>query len=464
MRRAKANERFKSLLLAPLLLCPLACSKAPKAAPLVHVRPEVKAVTVQKRTITRESGQPGFIESYEQTSIYPKISGFVDDWHVDIGDRVTKGMPLAHLDRPDLTAELEEKQAQVALDVVRIKVAEEMVSVAEQNWKTAKSQVDEARANVGKYKAEVAYWTADYKRVHELYLQKAVEQPVDETSLKHMQSTTASLHAAEASVSVAEANALARQADFKKAQTDVDAARGRAKVAQASAKRLAALVGYTTVHAPYDGVVVIRNVNTGDFAMPASGDQSTALDFPGVSRTASHPLYVVARTDKMRIFLDVPEMDANGIRDGTTARITIQSVDNTEVSGKVIRTSWALSERSRTLRAEVDVPNPGGLIKPNMYAFGTLDVTRPNVWAIPLEAVFQAGNENCCYLLKDGKSVRLPVQVGIDDGTWIEVTRKRVGKEWRLIDGSEQVLLGDLTKLSNDEPVRTREPDTGKSK
>ena len=91
-----------------------------------------------------------------------------------------------------------------------------------------------------------------------------------------------------------------------------------------------------------------------------------------------------------------------------------------------------------------------------MYAYGTVEVKRANVWAIPLEAVTQLGNQRCCYVYdeKNGKAVQLPVQLGIDDGVWVEVTKKRSGDRWLPFDGSEQVLIGELSQLSNGATVR----------
>jgi hypothetical protein len=52
-----------------------------------------------------------------------------------------------------------------------------------------------------------------------------------------------------------------------------------------------------------------------------------------------------------------------------------------------------------------------------MYAYGTVELSRVGVWAVPLQAMFQLGNQDYCYVLEEGKAVQLAVQVGIDDGT-----------------------------------------------
>ena len=129
-------------------------------------------------------------------------------------------------------------------------------------------------------------------------------------------------------------------------------------------------------------------------------------------------------------------------------------MDNLEFPAEITRTSWALSAKSRTLRTEIDIPNPDGRIRPNMYAYGSLQLTRADVWAVPLQAVIQRGNQDCCYVLRDGNAMLLPVQLGIDDGTWVEVSRKRSGDTWEHLDGAEQILLGDLSQLADTEPVR----------
>ena len=466
------------------------CSKPPAPAPRARLRPEVKVVDVAKRNIVRIAGQPGFIEAYEQTAIFAKVSGYVDQWNVDIGDALVEGQVLAHLFVPDLVAEYEEKKAEVKLADVRVQVAREMVKVAEENWKNAGAQVEEARANLGKYAADVARWEADYKRIKKLFDQNAVEEPKLDESLKHWKTTVAADLAGKASVVVAEANQSARQVDIAKAKVDVDAALARTKVARETEKRYAALVGYTSIHAPYGGIVVRRNVNQGDLVQPGSGDPSGTKDGSG-SRAA--PLYVVARTDKVRIFLDVPEMEASGVRVGNRAWVTIEAVDGPEIKAKVTRTSWALSTKSRTLRAEIDIPNPRapmrplaaatlvglagaaengplfaastflaerseGLILPNMYAYGKVEIKRSGVWAVPMEAIVELGNQPSCYEYQGGKAMLLPIQRGIDDGTWVEVSRKRVKGEWVPFDGSEKVITGDLTQLSAGEEVRESSP------
>ena len=119
-----------------------------------------------------------------------------------------------------------------------------------------------------------------------------------------------------------------------------------------------------------------------------------------------------------------------------------------------------LNSTSRTLQAQVDLPNPKGKFLPGMYAYGSVFIERPNVRALPVSAVTQIGNQTYCYLVLDGKAVRTQVQTGVSDGTWVEVTGKLVQSAkssegtWEPFDGTEAVIAGDLSEISDGTPVR----------
>jgi HlyD family secretion protein len=444
----------RRLTLLCLVLSTIGCSDPPTAAPKAVLRPQVRIVPVEKRTIVRMTSQPGFIEAYEQTSLFANVSGFVDEWKVDIGEQIRKGQVLAHLYAPDVVAQYEEKQAEIRLRDDEIKVAQQAVHVAEENWNAANAQVEEAKADLGKYEADVSLRKVDYKRISDLVASKSVEVALQDESYKRLETSEAAYRAGKVSVTIAKANRTARKADQDKARVDVIAARARADVARTEAKRYAALVDFTSIKAPYDGVVIVRNVNSGDFVQPQGGDQSVPRSNQGMmSSTGAMPLYVVARTDKVRIFLDVPEKEAVGIRPGNPASVTIDAANNMQVATTVARTSWALHVNSRTLRAEVDIPNPSGQILPGMYAYGTVELKRTGVWTVPFEALVEIGNQTSCYEKLHGKAMLLPVQRGIDDGQRVEVLKKRVGGKWVPFDGSERIILGDLSELSSGQPV-----------
>lgn len=460
------HERFQvTFLLVVLFLIGGCAKKTPPQLRPVSEEPTVKVVHPSVRDLVIEVGQPSFIEAYEQTAIYAKLPGFIEQWNVDIGDRVKKDAVLATLYIPELVQEHAQKKAQVEVDNALVDQALKLVEVSEENLKAAIAQVKEARANVGKYAALVKRWQSEVDRETKLVAEGVVDKQILSESRRQLESSQSSEAAAVASVNTAEANRLARQADLDKARVDVAVARARAKVSDADEKRLSALVGYTRLISPYEGVVVLRNANTGDFVLPATGDPSASPRSADQSTTKGAPIYTIARTDVVRVYVDVPEQHANLIisrvdaqRDSTLrptkATVRIPSMGEDEIPAEVTRTSWALNAKSRTLRAEIDLPNPHAKLLPGMYAYGKVTIERKGVRVLPRSTVVEIGNDTCCYLLRDGKAVQVKVQTRPGDSRWVEVTKKLEGDTWQPLADSEEVIDSDLSELSNGKAVK----------
>src|SRR5262249_38464047 len=158
---------------------------------------------------------------------------------------------------------------------------------------------------------------------------RVVARQVLEESKKQLRTSVAAQEAAGAAIRAREGQQLARAADLAKAKVDVAAAAAQVKVAEAAERRLAALLGYTRLLAPLDGVVTVRNVSTGAFVQPADQDA-----------TRDRPLFVVARTDMVRVYVDVPEAQAGYVGKGTLAGVRLPALDDAELDAKVTRTSW----------------------------------------------------------------------------------------------------------------------------
>jgi HlyD family secretion protein len=180
---------------------------------------------------------------------------------------------------------------------------------------------------------------------------------------------------------------------------------------------------------------------------------------PYQSPSGAAPIYVVDRTDIVRIFVDIPEQDANYVHIGTKAAVLAKAYRDQAISGTVTRTSWALNVKSRTLRAEIDLPNPNSQLLPGMYAYAKVIIERPGVRALPLTALTHSGEKTYCWKHENGKAVRTEVQTGVSDGEWIEITNYQLPSEptvadpWVPVNGSEQVILGDLSILADGGPV-----------
>jgi hypothetical protein len=94
-------------------------------------------------------------------------------------------------------------------------------------------------------------------------------------------------------------------------------------------------------------------------------------------------------------------------------------------SACVTRTSWSLDPGARTLRAEIDLPNREGQLRPGMYVSAQIISPLPEAWVLPASAVIKQDDTPVCFLIEDGKAVRTVVQVGRGDGRLIEVLKRQ---------------------------------------
>ncbi len=424
--------------------------------------PTVRLIKPPVRSIVRVVGQPSFIESYERTSIYSKPTAYIKKWIVDIGDKVKKNDVLATLFAPELDEELGTKKATVVLDQDRITLAKEQVEVVKADVKAAEARVKEAEEILKKYQAEVVRWDAEVKQLERESASVVIDTRVLSESTNQLKSSTASRDKAVATIERAKAELLYAQATLAKAQVDVRVAEADLKVAESEEKYANAWVDYLTLRAPFDGVITARNANTFDFVTPTTGDPTAFYLSPDIAPGGAAPIYVVDRIDIVRIFVDVPEQDANYVHVGSKATVIAKAYRDEPIPGTVTRISWALNMRSRTLRVEIDLKNPGSQLLPGIYAYVNLIIERPGVRALPESALFYSGDQAYYWAHENGHAVRTEVQTGVSDGEWIEVTNRRPPVDtqapsdalpWTPIDGTEQVILADLSLLTDGAPV-----------
>ena len=440
------------------------CGKKSEPAPAAPTMPTVTLVHPAKRDILRVVGQPAFVNAYEQTSVFPKLTGFIEKWNVDIGDKVKKDQVLATLFIPELLEEHRLKKAKVELDRVLVDQARKVVEAADGTLRAAVAKVGQARADVGKFEAEVIRWQSEVRRLTGLVEQRVVDKQILDESTRQLRSNEASRDAALAAVLVAEAQRVARDADLAKAKVDVQAAEAQVKVSDADEKRLSALVGYIELKSPFDGIVVLRNANRGDFSQGVSGDQTANKYSPQQSSQNAAPVFAVARTDVVRVFVDVPEQDANYVSPGTPAEVRLEAFNDLILPSQVARTAWALNLQTRTLRAEIDLPNLDTKLLPGMYAYGYVKIRRNGVLAIPANCVTKRGEDRVVFLNREGKAKQARVRLGPTDGTWIELVGIEMDGKFAPGETGLEMMSGDLDELQDGQMTKVARPDGDKVK
>jgi HlyD family secretion protein len=411
-------RRVEILLKIALALAPVAAmagcgEKSPATSAVAATeaqRPRVTAARPERKTIRRAVTHPGQIEAFDVARMYAKIPAFVEKYLADIGDLVERGQILAELSAPELDQELQQKKALVAQAGADVEQAQAAIKVAQADEVSAVAQLKEATAAVDRVAAEFDRWDSEYKRVVQLVSRSAVTQKLADETKAQMMAAAAARKEADARIESAASAVAASKAQVDKKMADEAAIRARRQVAEADEARTSALLNYLRIEAPFDGTVSERNADIGYFAQVPGSDQA-------------RPLFTVVRTDRVRVFVDLPEMDAPLANQGDHAVVHVQSLSGRDFPGEIERTAWALDPTSRTLHTEVDVPNESGELRPGMYAQITIDLAEvQNAIVVPAAAVVTQDNATWCFVVKEGKANRKPVTVGLKSGNEVEIT------------------------------------------
>ena len=247
----------------------------------------------------------------------------------------------------------------------------------------------------------------------------------------------ASLEQARASVNKAKADrdlarvTLTRYADAQKTspgsvtQEDVDVRRStldntqaalaqaeaNVKVAAATVEQLQTQVGFEKIVAPFAGTVTARTYDVGRLLSPADVG-------PGKQ------IFDLQQTDKLRVFVNVPQGYANDVKAGRTALLAVRNFPGRHFEGTVALTTGAIDPNTRTLRVQIDVDNAAGELFAGSYGQVELPVTpqRPVMVIRSSALVFSAAGTDVAVLGDDGRVHIKPITIGRDLGTDLQVT------------------------------------------
>lgn len=189
---------------------------APSLAPAAPSAPALVAVAAPRTAgITGEIALPASLEPFERVSLYGKLTGFLTDLSVDVGDAVKTGQVVAKISIPEMERQLQVCQAQIA---------------------AAKAEVAKAQANVNLKKVK-------HDRLAQLY---KTEQGA-----------------------VAELDVEIAAAEHKAAEAEMGVAQSRIASAQADSEQIKTMMGYRTIAAPFDGVITQRWLDNGSLVQAA---------------------------------------------------------------------------------------------------------------------------------------------------------------------------------------------------
>jgi membrane fusion protein, multidrug efflux system len=209
--------------------------------------------------------------------------------------------------------------------------------------------------------------------------------------------------------------------DHTVSQQVADQSKAQFLMAQANLERTRIIVEYEQLRAPFAGIVIARNYDPG-FLVPAATSSAGA---------AATPVLVVARLDRLRVFVYVPQSVASFVRLGDSALITFDESPGRLFEGRVSRFAQALDTSTRTMLTEVDLPNLERTLLPGMYAKVRLQTQQPRAYPIvPDEALVFRNEKVFVAIVTPQQTIHLqPVTLGLDDGTQSQVTGGLTGDE-----------------------------------
>jgi len=381
------------------------------AVPIVHTVKAEPAVNTESLLL------PGNISAIQYTTIYARIDGYLTSRNVDIGDTVKKGQLLAEIDTPTT----DQKVLQAKADFEQ---AEATLVTTKAQLKEAIAKLEASKAEVEKSQSNVDYASLTAERWQDLATRGAVSVQSKDEKVRMLNSQTSQMAAAQANVKVADAG-------VKAAQSQVLVATATLAAQKANLQRLRAEVNFKHVVAPFDGVITARKVDAG--ALITQGSQSTSLE-----------LYQMAKIDRLRIYVSVPQRAARYLKTGLSSEVLVSEYPDRVFKGKITNVSGALDANTRTRQTEIQIDNPEHILLPGMYATVRMTGVRETPWIrVPGNTIVSRPDGQFVVVVEGDKARFQKVTMGRDFGDVVEIKTGLQGNEQVVISPSDDLRDGD---------------------
>jgi RND family efflux transporter MFP subunit len=228
-------------------------------------------------------------------------------------------------------------------------------------------------------------------------------------------------------------------AAYQSAIADVEAAKATVALREV-------LVDFKYVYAPFDGIIVERNIDIG--SLISAGNESLTQPYLTGFEVLTQPLFKIAVTEFLRAFVAVPQPYYPFIKDGVKAQVTVQEHPDEVFSGVIDRNANALDQVARTLLTQVNIENKRNLLRPGLFTeVNFFFKPYENSFNIPIGALIIRDGPPFVALLKDDDIAFLQkVKIGWD-----------FGKSVQIIEGLEEgdkIILNPNYRIQNGVKVR----------
>ncbi len=240
---------------------------------------------------------------------------------------------------------------------------------------------------------------------------------------------------------VSEQERDSKKAEYESASARLYAANAQVSLDKAKVDQYAALAEFKEVRAPFDGTITERKIDVGNLVTAGSGSTTT-------------PLYRMAQTDPLRIFVEVPQSAAGELMtSGVPAEIRAPGVVGDVVSGAVARSAESISTEARTMRVEVDMPNANHRLVPGMYVNVAFSLPARGQVEVPAATlIFRSSGTQVAEVDATGRIRFAAVSIARDDGSWVELSSGVKPGDRLVLNISSQIAAGQAVAVEESQP------------
>jgi RND family efflux transporter MFP subunit len=240
---------------------------------------------------------------------------------------------------------------------------------------------------------------------------------------------------------VSEQERESKKADYESSEARLYAANAQVNLDKSKVDQYNALTEFKQVKAPFDGTITERKIDIGNLVTAGSGSTTT-------------PMYRMAQTDPLRIFVDVPQ-SASGelMKAGVPAEIRATGAVGGIFSGAIARSAESINAQARTMRVEVDMPNANHALVPGMYVNIAFRLPPRGLVEVPAAALIFRASGTLVAKVDAGDKIQFEnVVIARDNGSLVELASG--------VQPGDKLVLNISSQISSGQTVAVNEPDT----
>jgi RND family efflux transporter MFP subunit len=233
-----------------------------------------------------------------------------------------------------------------------------------------------------------------------------------------------------------------KKADYESSAARLYAANAQVNLDKSKVDQYSALAEFKQVRAPFDGTITERRIDIGNLVTAGSGSTTT-------------PLYRMAQTDPLRIFVDVPQSASGELMNaGVPAEIRATGAVGGVFAGKIARSAESINAQARTMRVEVDMPNANHALVPGMYVNVAFQLPPRGLVEVPAAAlIFRASGTQVAQVDAGGKIRFTDVVIARDNGSLVELASGVQPGDKLVLNISSQIAAGQTVAVVASDPV-----------